>query len=384
MMHRLPYTMQQSCGGLHSALATNTFLPVESLQTASATPYQSSYCMPRVSVPMPSSLPEERVYPPQQPVSTVEMQEQAYRVPEARRVTGSMLDGTDGGMFYSKTPRDVLGKTAAVNAVELQQTVEALKAQIERLRAHCAALEAKAGGDAADRVPKQSDDWTGPLLNEMTRPSERDGDGLFVEMRQASHHDSEKAAVNAVELQQTVEALKAQIERLRAHCAALEAKAGGDAADRVPKQSDDWTGPLLNEMTRPSERDGDGLFVEMRQASHHDSEKKRFTGGSPLDSKHLNVGLRGSTDDEVDTLLEDSIRQAIGSSVEGSIMHGAQRTKNFDEDNDNLVKLYRNYRRKKVIGQCLDEMSAAFWDALTTMWSLVFRAMSVESLEIAR
>lgn len=46
---------------------------------------------------------------------------------------------------------------AAVNAVELQQTVEALKAQIERLRAHCAALEAKAGGDAADRVPKQSD-----------------------------------------------------------------------------------------------------------------------------------------------------------------------------------------------------------------------------------
>uniref|UniRef100_A0A0M3IXN1 DUF1421 domain-containing protein n=1 Tax=Ascaris lumbricoides TaxID=6252 RepID=A0A0M3IXN1_ASCLU len=68
MMHRLPHTMQQSCGGLHSALATNTFLPVESLQTASATPYQSSYCMPRVSVPMPSSLPEERVYPPQQPV----------------------------------------------------------------------------------------------------------------------------------------------------------------------------------------------------------------------------------------------------------------------------------------------------------------------------
>lgn len=39
------------------------------------------------------------------------MQEQAYRVPEARRVTGSALDGTDGGMFYSKTPRDVLGKT---------------------------------------------------------------------------------------------------------------------------------------------------------------------------------------------------------------------------------------------------------------------------------
>uniref|UniRef100_A0A915CE11 Tudor domain-containing protein n=2 Tax=Parascaris univalens TaxID=6257 RepID=A0A915CE11_PARUN len=251
MMHRLPYTVQQPYGGLRSALAANTFLPMESLQTASATPYHSSYCMPRVSVPMPSSLPEERVYPLQQPLSAVEVQEQAYRVPEGHRVVGSTLDGAVSGTFYSKTSRDVLDKTAAMSAVELQQTVEFLKAQIDRLRVHCAALEAKAGGDAAGRVPKQNDGWTGPLLNETARPSQRDGDGSF---------------------------------------------------------------------------------DEMRQASHHDGEKKRSTGGSPLNSNHVGVGLRGSTGDE------------IGSSVEESIMHGAERTESSDEDNGNLVKLYQNCR----------------------------------------
>ncbi|KHN76763.1 hypothetical protein Tcan_03443 [Toxocara canis] len=190
---------QQSCCGLStqnvSAQSNTTFFPPDQFRTTS-TVYQPLCCIPHVSMPIRRSDLEQSLHAQQQQeqssILSKGMCDQAHSVAHTGEPSGSKCAQTADGMVYPDAVGSSVNEMMYANTAQLQQMIEELKAQIEHLRARCAALEVRANRNEESDLSQQNDAFSDGGI---ARWSNHTSDDSFAALTGTPHDPSDRTVV---------------------------------------------------------------------------------------------------------------------------------------------------------------------------------------------